>query len=125
MLEGGSIVTISSIAGGIFGWPDHSHYATAKASVVGLTKSLAAELGPLGIRVNVVLPGLIQTQQPDSSTSVASDGLAQAVGSIPLQRIGVATDVASVVSFLASDGSDYVTGQGFVVDGGRSARLNV
>jgi N-methylhydantoinase B len=126
MDRGGTIVTISSIAGGLFGWPDHAHYAAAKASIIGLSKSLAAELGPRGVRVNVVLPGLIETPQTlDAETSIGHEGLQLAASRIPLQRIGVATEVASVVAFLASEASDYVTGQTFVVDGGLSAQLSV
>lgn len=63
MGEGGSLVAISSIAGGVYGWQDHSHYAAAKAGVPGLCRSLAVELAPKGIRCNAVIPGLIETDR--------------------------------------------------------------
>ena len=63
MTDGGAMVAVSSIAGGVYGWEEHAHYAAAKAGVLGLIRSVAAELGPRGIRANAVIPGLIETPQ--------------------------------------------------------------
>jgi 3-oxoacyl-[acyl-carrier protein] reductase len=124
MGAGGSVVAVSSIAGGVFGWAEHAHYAAAKAGIGGLVRSLAAELGPKGIRVNGVLPGLIETPQSlDASASVGAAGLAAAASSVPLRRIGTPRDVATVIRFLASDDAAYLTGQSIVVDGGISSAL--
>lgn len=98
MGEGGSLVAISSIAGGVYGWQDHSHYAAAKAGVPGLCRSLAVELAPKGIRCNAVIPGLIETPQSlDSKNSLGPEGLAQAAKAIPLGRVGRADEVAALV----------------------------
>jgi len=126
MSDGGSIIAVSSIAGGVFGWAEHSHYAAAKAGVVGLVRSLAVELGPRGIRVNAVLPGLIETPQSlDDEASVGAEGLRSAASNVPLRRIGDAAEVASAIRFLACDESRYVTGHALVVDGGVSTSLPV
>jgi len=126
MERGGSIIAVSSLAGPIYGWPEHAHYATAKASIVGFARSVADELGPRGIRMNAVLPGLVETPQSlDTTTSVGADGLRDAAGRVPLGRIGEASDVAAVIAFLASDDAAYVTGGCVVVDGGLSSRLAV
>ncbi len=117
---------MSSIAGAVFGWAEHAHYAAAKASIVGLARSLAAELGPRGIRVNVVLPGLIETpQSTDADASLGPAGLRAAAEGVPLRRIGAAEEVAALVRYLASDDASYVSGEAIVVDGGLSSRLKV
>ncbi len=73
------MVAVSSIAGGVYGWVAHSHYAAAKAAVIGLVRSAAAELAPRGIRVNTIIPGLIETpQSADAVNSLGPDGLAAA-----------------------------------------------
>ena len=124
MSEGGAIVCVSSIAGGIFGWAEHAHYAAAKSGMLGLVRSLATELGPRGIRVNTVLPGLIETPQSlDAENSVGAAGLKAAAGSVPLGRIGTAAEVATVIRFLVSEEAAYMTGQAVVVDGGVSTAL--
>jgi 3-oxoacyl-[acyl-carrier protein] reductase len=123
MGEGGALVAISSIAGGVYGWQDHSHYAAAKAGVPGLCRSLAVELAPRGIRCNAVIPGLIETPQSlDSKNSLGPEGLAKAAKAIPLGRVGRADEVASLVRFLCSDESSYLTGQSIVIDGGLTIR---
>lgn len=123
MGEGGAMVAISSIAGGVYGWQDHSHYAAAKAGVPGLCRSLAVELAARGIRCNAVIPGLIETPQSlDSKNSLGADGLAKAGKGIPLGRIGRASEVADLVCYLSGSESSYITGQSIIIDGGLTVR---
>jgi 3-oxoacyl-[acyl-carrier protein] reductase len=123
MANGGSMVAISSISGGVYGWADHAHYAAAKAAIPGLCRSLANELAPRGIRVNTIIPGLIETPQSlDAENSLGPAGLERAGGLIPLGRVGKAEEVARVIRFLTSDDASYITGQEIVVDGGLTVR---
>ena len=113
----GSIACMSSVSaqrgGGIFGGP---HYSAAKAAVLGLAKAMARELGPDGIRVNCVTPGLIQT---DITGGKLTEEMRQdIIKGIPLSRLGNAEDVAGIYLFLASDLSAYVTGAVIDVNGG-------
>lgn len=113
----GSIACMSSVSaqrgGGIFGGP---HYSAAKAGVLGLAKAMARELGPDGIRVNCVTPGLIQT---DITGGKLTDELRTEIKKgIPLNRLGNAEDVAGAYLFLASDLSAYITGAVIDVNGG-------
>jgi NAD(P)-dependent dehydrogenase (short-subunit alcohol dehydrogenase family) len=113
----GSIACMSSVSaqrgGGIFGGP---HYSAAKAGVLGLAKAMARELGPDGVRVNCVTPGLIQT---DITGGKLTDEMRREIlKGIPLNRLGDAEDVAKVYLFLASDLSSYVTGAVIDVNGG-------
>jgi NAD(P)-dependent dehydrogenase (short-subunit alcohol dehydrogenase family) len=113
----GSVACMSSVSaqrgGGIFGGP---HYSAAKAGVLGLAKAMARELGPDGIRVNCVTPGLIQT---DITGGKLTDEMrVEILKGIPLARLGTADDVAGVYLFLASDLSAYVTGAVIDVNGG-------
>lgn len=113
----GSIACTSSVSaqrgGGIFGGP---HYSASKAGVLGLAKNMARELGPDGIRVNCVTPGLIQT---DITGDKLTDTMkAEIAKGIPLGRLGAVADVAGVFLFLASDLSAYVTGAVIDVNGG-------
>lgn len=122
--RGASIVAISSIAGGVYGWQEHVHYATAKAGVIGMMRSLAVEFGPVGVRANVVIPGLIETPQSlDAQNSLGPDGLRLAGSYIPWGRVGTADEVARVIEFLASDQAEYVTGQAITVDGGLTVAM--
>jgi 3-oxoacyl-[acyl-carrier protein] reductase len=126
-IEGsGAMVAISSIVGGVYGWGDHSHYAAAKAGVLGLCRSLAVELAARQIRVNAVIPGIIETpQSTDAVHSLGVEGLNRAADRIPLGRVGQPEDVASVVRFLTSVDANYLTGQALVVDGGLTVQLPV
>lgn len=121
----GSIVNISSIDG-LTGTAGFSAYASTKHAMVGLTKSTALELGPLGIRVNSVHPGAVRTpmiDDPDLGGITAVE--AMVVPQIPLRRLGAAEDVAQLVCFLASDESSYCTGASFLIDGGWIAGITL
>lgn len=115
----GRLLATSSISGGVVGWPRHVHYTAAKAGIVGLVRGLALELGPHGITVNAVAPGVIVTpQSSDPVNSLGPDGLADFARRVPVGRNGDPDDVAAAFHFLASDEASYVTGQLLVVDGG-------
>ncbi|MCR2813173.1 SDR family oxidoreductase [Microbacterium sp. zg.Y1090] len=111
---GGSIVNISSVEG-LRGSPGLHGYTAAKFGVRGLTKSLAVELGPRGIRVNSVHPGLILTDMTSRIDPARID--------IPLGRAGTPDDVAGTIVFLASDASRFTSGAEFIVDGGMVAGI--
>jgi 3-oxoacyl-[acyl-carrier protein] reductase len=110
--EGASVVFVGSKVATV-GIPLRAHYTAAKAGLVGLTRSLAKELGPRGVRVNVVAPGPIQTEEPTPPAV-----LERYQKMIPLGRLGDVSDVAGVVAFLASDLSRFVNGETINVDGG-------
>jgi 3-oxoacyl-[acyl-carrier protein] reductase len=97
--------------------PGRSAYATAKNAQIGLTRSWARELAPFGITVNAVAPGFIPVER---HADVSEDIRAAYLASVPAGRWGTPEDIAHVVSFLASNGAGFVTGQRIVVDGGRS-----
>ncbi len=110
----GVIVNLSSVAG-VTGNAAQSNYAASKAGVIGFSQSLAKELAPFGVRVNVVAPGFITTDM----TEGLSEKIRQtALGMIPLRRFGGVEDVAALVSFLISPRASYITGQTVRVDGG-------
>lgn len=112
--RGGSIVNITSIMG-LTGNAGQANYSAAKAGLIGLTKSLARELGSRGIRVNAVAPGWIETAMTDSLPEAVREAILK---QIPLGRLGNADDVAGAVVFLCSDEASYITGQVLTVDGG-------
>jgi len=118
------MVAVSSIAGGVYGWEEHAHYAAAKAGILGLIRSVAVELGPRQIRANAVIPGLIETPQSlDPVNSLGPEGLQRAGKDIPWGRVGRPEEVASVIGFLTSDESRYITGQSLIVDGGLTVKM--
>ena len=113
--QSGRIINVSSIMGRI-GWPGDTAYGTAKAGLVGFTRSLAKEVAPHGITANVVMPGYIDTDMTSALTPRSKELM---VSRIPLGRAGQPEEVAEVVTFLASRAA-YVTGAVYVVDGGMS-----
>lgn len=112
----GSIVNISSIAA-IMGFPGLTHYCASKGGIVAMSKAMALELAPMGIRVNNIDPGAIDTPGA-SSTKMTEEQRKAMLAPIPMKRQGSAQEIANAVLFLASDESSYMTGSTMVVDGG-------
>jgi 3-oxoacyl-[acyl-carrier protein] reductase len=113
----GSIVNITSVSG-IRGNPGQVNYAASKAAIIGLTKTLAREMGRRNIRVNAVAPGFVTT---DMTADVDPQVLEGAKAVIPMARLGSSEEIAPLVRFLAGPGARYLTGQVIAVDGGLSA----
>ena len=114
----GRIINISSITGET-GNAGQSNYVASKAGLIGLTKSLAQELGSRGITVNAIAPGFIETDMTQGLSQELKDKL---LGAIPLKRFGKAEDVAAAVRFLASEEAAYITGATLDVNGGLAMR---
>jgi NAD(P)-dependent dehydrogenase (short-subunit alcohol dehydrogenase family) len=121
----GSIINTASIAG-LIGSPEIPAYTASKHAVIGLTKSAAIDCSGTNVRVNCVCPGLIDSRMLSAIIEGRNPGNApvpndRIVERIPARRLGLASEVASVVAFLASDDASYVTGSAYTVDGGRTA----
>lgn len=112
--KSGSIINMSSIVG-LHGNPGQTNYSASKAGLIGLTKSLAQEMAPRGVRVNAICPGFIGTEMTDKLNEEQKTAL---FGRIPMARMGRPEEIAGVALWLASDLSTYVTGQAITVDGG-------
>jgi 3-oxoacyl-[acyl-carrier protein] reductase len=118
----GRLLATSSVAGTVSAWPEHSHYAAAKAGLVGLVQTLAVEYGPHGITANAVAPGVVETPQAlDPVNSLGPEALAAVGPQVPVRRVGRPEDIAHLFAFLASEEAGYVSGQLIVADGARSA----
>lgn len=115
--KNGCIVTVSSVWG-LRGVSCEAAYAASKAAVIGLSKSLAKELGPSGIRVNCVAPGVIDT---DMMARFTPEEKSELIDETPLCRLGTPADVAELIAFLASDRASFITGQVIGCDGGFGA----
>lgn len=116
----GRIINIASIAcGGVgVGYAGAAHYASSKGGIIGLTESLASEWADLGINVNAVAPGLIDTPMSRKGRMPEEELRAELEARVSLKRVGKPEEVSSLVAFLASEESSYITGSTFYVDGG-------
>lgn len=118
--QGGSIVHLSSVAA-LRGSTNCAAYGAAKGAITALTRHLAAELGPDGIRVNAIAPGFVDTAS--ARRKVGEQRIARREDSTPLGRCARAQDVANVAAFLLSDEAQAISGETFVIDGGRNATM--
>ena len=112
--ENASVVNVSSIVG-LMGNPSQTNYAASKSGLIGATKSFAKELAPKNVRCNAICPGFIETEMTEKLSNDAKD---KYHANIPLGRFGKSSEVASLVSFLLSQSSSYITGETFKIDGG-------
>lgn len=112
--KSGRIINITSMWG-IVGSSCEVHYSASKAGLIGMTKALAKELGPSGITVNAIAPGLIET---DMNKSLSEDDIAEVIDATPVMKIGASSDVAKAALFLASDEASFITGDVINVSGG-------
>ena len=114
---GGSIINVSSVVSTL-AVPESAVYSGTKGAVDAITRSLASELGPRGIRVNAIRPGLVETEGTHSAGIAESEMRKQVEAQTPLRRIGQPRDIAGIAVLLASDDSSWITGETFVVSGG-------
>jgi len=117
---GGSIINIASVSG-LLGFSNALLYCGVKASVGGLTRAAAAELGPSGIRVNAIAPSTVDTE--GVRTVVSVERIQSRIAQTPLRRLGTPQDIARTVLYLASDDSSFITGQMLAADGGLATSL--
>ena len=110
----GKIINMSSVVG-VIGNAGQVNYCASKAGLIGMTKSLAREIGGKNINVNAIAPGFIDT---DMTKVLSEDQKKNILSQVPLKRLGLVSDIANVAAFLASEDSDYITGQVIHVDGG-------
>ena len=114
--KSGRIINLSSVAG-VYGNPGQMNYSASKAAIIGMTKTVAKELGSRGITCNAVAPGFIKTPMTDKLTDAQRDAM---IAQIAMKRYGEVEEIAGVVSFLASEDASYVTGQVIEISGGLS-----
>jgi 3-oxoacyl-[acyl-carrier protein] reductase len=114
--QSGSVINIGSEVVQI-GNPHFSSYVTAKSAMIGMTRSWASELGPFGIRVNLIAPGWIPVERHQGTSH---DSFNQYMSGVPLQRMGEPSDIGNAVAFLASDAAKFITGQCLSVNGGKT-----
>lgn len=115
--EGGNIINISSIAS-TYASPNASVYSATKGAVDSITRSLSKELGPRGIRVNAINPGMVETEGVHAAGITESDMRTQIEAQTPLGRIGQPQDIATAAIFLASPASSWITGETLIIAGG-------
>lgn len=114
----GRVINISSISGAAVGATWRAHYTASKAGIIGMTKTLAIEWAPLGITVNAIAPGLVDTPMSSAAPRSVVEGR---IARVPLKRICRPEEVAAAAAFLASEEAGYITGTTIYVDGGRLA----
>lgn len=115
--RGGRIINIASVIG-LIGNPGQVNYAASKAGMVGLTKSLAKEVGSRNITINCIAPGFIETDMTDKLNDLQKEAI---LTKVPMGRLGTPEEIANAALFLASDEAEYITGQVLTVDGGMTA----
>jgi NAD(P)-dependent dehydrogenase (short-subunit alcohol dehydrogenase family) len=116
--DGGAVVNLASVHG-LMAWPDNAVYETAKAAVINLTRQMAIDGGPLGIRINAVCPGWILTRP----ANITQPRLEWTKRLYPLGRPGQPEEIANAINFLVSDEASFITGHSLVVDGGLTIQL--
>ena len=115
----GSIINISSMAA-LYGLPKVIAYSASKSAVEGMTRAMAVELSPKGIRVNAIAPGFITTDMTDKALNTDPERKQKAIGRTPMGYMGQPGDIAEAAFFLASDAAKYITGTSIRVDGGNA-----